>query len=358
MGVRHRAVVAWQNYGASRMAAMRDLRTWILFGLACWLALDVHQIAVGGAERGPGVRNAHGLAFDGRVSLLFGGANEREVLADTWGWNGTSWQPFAAAGPEGRTFPVMAAAQGEGVYLFGGRRVLFGRDLHAAQLLADLWSWRDQRWTRVPGNGPAARAEAAGVWDRRRRRLVVFGGYTVRGGALESLGDTWEFGDGQWHDTTTAIGPSPRHGAVAAYDDDLGEVVLFGGNGASADTWAWNGVRWRRLEAGSVPGRYNATADGGAEAMPVFRFGGWNGKSRERDAWTLRAGRWQRVFTSGPAPSPRNHAAMTYDAVRGRYVLVGGHDGRRVFGDVWEADGRGWRRALSTPALTRLDNHH
>lgn len=313
---------------------------------------------VTGAEPGPGVRNAHGLAYDGRVSLLFGGASEREVLADTWGWNGRSWSRFSAEGPEGRTFPVMVPAFGEGVYLFGGRRVLFGNDLHVAQLLSDLWSWDGQRWTRVPAVGPGARAEASGAWDPRRRRLVVFGGYTARGGAIESLGDTWEFGDGRWQARSTVISPSPRRGAVAAFDEHLGEVVLFGGNGGSADTWTWNGVRWRRLEAGQVPGRYNATASGGQAAMPLLRFGGWDGERRERDSWTLQVGLWQRVFGSDRSPSPRNHAAMTFDATRGRYVLVGGHDGRRVFGDVWEADPCGWVRVLSVPARRRLDNQH
>jgi hypothetical protein len=336
---------------------MRRIRTWVLVGVACWLGVDAHGIGAAGAQPSPGVRNAHGLAFDGRVSVLFGGANEREVLADTWAWDGRVWQRLAAVGPEGRTFPVMVAAHTEGVYLFGGRRVLFGPDLHAAQFLSDLWLWRGQRWTRVPATGPDARAEAAGAWDPRRRRLVVFGGYRARDGVLDTLGDTWEFGDGEWHQAAVH-GPSPRHGAVAVFDDDIGEVVLFGGNGASGDTWAWNGSRWRRLEAGTVPGRYNAASSAGAPGLPTLRFGGWDGERRQRDAWTLRTGRWQRALSSGPSPSPRNHAAMTYDAARGRYVLVGGHEGRRVFGDVWEADALGWRRVFSTSARSRVDNLH
>lgn len=335
---------------------MRQVCAWIQVSLLCWLALDLSQAGATSADPGPGVRNGHGLAFDGRVSVLFGGANEREVRADTWGWNGRTWRRFADVGPEGRTFAVMVAAQAD-VYLFGGRRVLFGRDLRPAQFLSDLWSWNGDHWTRVPATGPSARAEAAGAWDPRRRRLVVFGGYTARDGALDALGDTWEFGDGQWHELAVT-GPSARYGASAAYDDDLGEVVLFGGNGASADTWSWDGSRWRRLDAGDVPGRYNAAVSAGALGRPMLRFGGWDGTRRQRDTWTLRAGTWRQDVNTGPSPTSRNHAAMTYDAARGRYVLVGGHDGRRVFGDVWEADAQGWRRVFSTPARLRLDNQH
>lgn len=328
--------------------------------------LVVAAIGVAGASRttaiatdpGPGVRNAHGLAFDGQASVLFGGATDRKVVAETWAWDGMTWRRFDAPGPDGRTFPVMVAAPGDGVYLFGGRRVLFGTDLQPSQFMSDLWQWDGHAWTRIPSDGPSGRAEAAGAWDPRRRRLVVFGGYDIRDGALHRLGDTWEFGDGHWQERSGVAGPSPRHGAVAAFDDALGEVVLFGGNGGLSDTWAWNGTRWRRIDAGAVPGRYNAAASAGAPGLPVLRFGGWDGRRRQSDTWTLRSGVWVRPFSRGPTPSPRNHAAMTYDAVRRRFVVVGGHEGGRVFGDVWEADYEGWRRVHTVPARRRVENQH
>lgn len=294
------------------------------------------------------------------MSVLFGGASDREVLADTWGWDGRTWRRFELAGPPARTFPVAVSAPGQGVFLFGGRRVLFGTTLEASQLLADLWRWTGSGWTAIPGSGPSPRAEAAGAWDPRRARLVIVGGYTVRDGAVEALGDTWEFGDGKWRQHTGEDGPPPRHGALAAFDATLGEVVIFGGNGGLADTWSWNGTRWRQLDAGPAGGRYNAAGAAGHAAMPVLRFGGWDGQRRRQDAWTLRAAQWQPAFPSGgPSPSARNHAAMTFDVQRQRFVLVGGHDGRRVFGDVWEADAaNGWRRMYHLPSRPRIDETH
>lgn len=332
--------------------------------VAAWAIAAVALDLTGTAQRkrldGPGVRNAHGLAFDGRASVLFGGASDREVLADTWGWNGRTWRRFDLAGPPARTFPVAVSAPGQGVFLFGGRRVLFGATFEVSQLLGDLWQWTGSVWTAIPGSGPSPRAEAAGAWDPLRARLVIVGGYTARDGAVEALGDTWEFGDGTWRQFTGKDGPSPRYGALAAYDATVGEVVLFGGNGGLGDTWSWNGTRWRQLGAGPAPGRYNAAGAGGPEAMPVLRFGGWDGQRRRQDAWALRAGGWRPAFRAGgPSPSARNHAAMTFDVRRQRFVLVGGHDGQRVFGDVWETDaGNGWQRVFFQAARQRIDNQH
>lgn len=329
--------------------------------LFAYVAASAHvdgRTAAQTATAGPGARNAHGLAFDGRVALLFGGASERAVLDDTWAWDGRMWRRLDRSGPPARTFPLMVSAPGDGAYLFGGRRVLFGTDLQATQLLSDLWRWDGQRWVTIGADGPRARAEAAGAWDHVRQRLVVFGGYTISDSAVHPLGDTWEFGDGSWREYRGGPSPSPRHGAVAAWDATIGEVVLFGGNGGMSDSWAWNGTRWRRLDAGAVPGRYNAAAATGADGLPVLRFGGWDGRRRHGDSWVLSDGAWRRMFDRVSRPAARNHAAMTYDSVRRRFVMVGGHDGHRVFGDVWEADARGWRRAHAVAPRRRVDNQH
>lgn len=342
-----------------RWAALVRVGVCLAASVALWATSDARQVGPRSNASGPGVRNAHGLAFDGQTTVLFGGASERDVLAETWGWDGRAWRQLAASGPEGRTFPVMVAVPDAGALLFGGRRVLFGATTHPSQFLADLWSWDGRSWTPVLADGgPMGRAEAAGAWDPRRRRLVVFGGYASGRDAVEALGDTWEFGDGGWQAHAPAVAPSARHGAVAWYDVLLGEVVLFGGSGAAADTWSWNGARWLQRDAGTVPGRYNAAVSAGGDGLPVLRFGGWDGTRRRSDAWTWQIGGWQRVFASGPSPEARNHAALAFDSRRNRHVLFGGHDGLRVFGDVWEADARGWRRIFTMPPRRRVDNGH
>lgn len=307
---------------------------------------------------GPGVRNAHGLGFDGRQVVLFGGADERAVRSDTWGWDGRGWTLLATLGPPGRTFPAMASGEGA-VYLFGGNSVLFG-DSTPSLLLSDLWRWRGNGWERIEVSGPSARAESAMAWDPLRRRLVLFGGYRYGSeGRIEALGDTWEYFGAKWtrHD---GPGPGPRHGAVAAFDAAGKEVILFGGNGGKADTWAWNGARWRRVDHGPTPGRYNAVASPTGQTGPVLRFGGWFDGERHADTLVWRHQSWRPIGNVAlpDSPSPRNHSAVAYDQKRARVVMVGGHDGEQVFGDVWEWSQNRWRKVFSTPTIRRVENGH
>jgi len=311
----------------------------------------------------PGVRNGHAFAYDGRVSLLFGGATDREVVGDTWGWDGRAWQRFAVPGPPARTFAA-AAGDGQGrVFLVGGSRVLFGDDTAAAtrtaatRLLGDTWVWDGARWTEVTGNQPSPRAEAAAAWDPKRQRLVLFGGYSWADGTRTYLQDTWEFNGKAWARFATG-GPSPRSGAAIAFDPELGQVVLFGGSPAKNDTWVWDGTAWSEVPAPTPPpGRYDAAMAAPPAGGSVLRFGGWDGQARTADTWRLRGGLW--TVLKGDAPPPRNYAAMTYDVKRGCYVLFGGQDGVNVFGDVWERCGTtDWKRVAKTGPRERVANGH
>ena len=153
-------------------------------------------------------------------------------------------------------------------------------------------------------------------------------------------------------------GPAPRAGASMAFDPELGQVVLFGGTGATGDTWIWDGTAWSEVPAPTPPpGRANAAMTG-PDSGSVLRFGGWDGQVRTADTWRLRGGLWSAIKTDD-APPARNHAAMAHDTKRGCFVLVGGHDGASVFGDVWERCGTGgWKRVAKTGPRERVPNNH
>jgi hypothetical protein len=304
---------------------------------------------------GPGVRNGHGLADDGKGVVMFGGADARSVRGDTWRWDGSLWLQVSSKGPSPRTFPVMVST-GKQVLLFGGRRVLFGPEGAHDTVLADTWLWDGASWREVTGPGPPARAEAAAAYDTRRHRVVLFGGYTDVGGERRKLDDTWEW-DGTTWKRLLAPGPTARNGATMAFEPPKGPVVLFGGGpalgGASPETWEWDGHRWQRVGP-EVPGRYNSISASLSDG--ILRFGGWDGKGRVAETWRYRAGTWTLLPITGP--SPRNHSALAADPRRGRLVLFGGHDGEHVFGDTWEWDGSRWMRIADEAAELRVDNGH
>jgi hypothetical protein len=315
-----------------------------------------------------GARNAHAMAYDDardRV-ILFGGADERSVRGDTWGWDGRKWHLLATEGPPARTFPVMASDARHGrVLLFGGNRVLFGAEPAASTLLRDLWAWDGRRWHQLSDGdaGPSARAEACGAYDERRQRFVVFGGYEKTGATRRRLGDTWEWDGTSWARVAES-GPSPRNGASMTYVPPGGAtpagMVLFGGSTGTPpprdDTWLWDGQKWSLLPVQASGGRFNPVMAYDEDRRETLRFGGWTGEGRADDFWRWRDDAWLRIGEQGP--SPRNHSAWAYDRARRAIFLYGGHDGDRVFGDTWTWDGRAWNHVTKGAPLARVDNGH
>jgi hypothetical protein len=315
-----------------------------------------------------GPRNAHAMVYDEarqRVTL-FGGADERSVRGDTWGWEGERWRLLASDGPPPRTFPVMAYDRAQArILLFGGNKVLFGTDPTADTLLRDLWAWDGRRWTELRGGAgsPSPRSEACGGYDEERRRFVVFGGYEKTGATRRRMSDTWEW-DGSTWSLVAETGPSARSGAAMAYvparAGRAGGMVLFGGSTGKpppqSDTWLWDGREWKLLPVSAQGGRFNPVMAYDPARETLFRFGGWTGEARVDELWQLNADVWARTGDRGPAG--RNHTAWTYDAAHRALVLYGGHDGDRVFADTWSWDGARWNAMTELPPAMRIENGH
>lgn len=304
------------------------------------------------------VRNGHAMAYDrdNAVVVPFGGADERQVLADLWAWNGQQWRCLAEGGPPPRIFPALAYDGAEKqLILFGGNRVLFGTDEDTDPFLDGMWAWDGRAWRQIHTSTPAARAEAAVAYDSDRQRIVLFGGYRVDGGERTRFGDTWEWDGRRWEQVSSEA-PSARNGAAVTYDAQRKRVVLFGGSGTPDETWEWDGRMWEQVVSAETEGRFNSAMayDPGVDAL--IRFGGWTREGRVGGTWQYDGARWTRLTDEGPAP--RNHTAMVYDSRRGTIALFGGHDGDRVFGDTWEWNGRTWLLKTERSPRLRVDNGH
>ncbi len=293
--------------------------------------------------------------------VLFGGADAEKVCNDTWIWEGRQWQQVRSSGPQGRTFPAMAYDDTEHrVLLFGGNTVLFGNDDAAPTFLQDLWAWDGEQWILLKAEGavPPPRAEASMAFDRKRSRLVLFGGYNVAQSEINRLGDTWEWDGMAWRLVSTE-GPSPRNGAAMVYDQARERIVLFGGptNRAGAgDTWEWDGVAWHQVVSGKTAGRFNSAMAYDEARGHTIRFGGWDGHKRVADTWKYDGVAWEKIEVQGP--EPRNHTTTVYDSKRKKILLFGGHDGPRVLGDTWAWDGRQWLLLTIQEPRMRVDNGH
>src|SRR5690606_21692975 len=105
---------------------------------------------------------------------------------------------------------------------------------------------------------------------------------------------------------------------------------------------------WERVASPSAPSpRYEhaMTEDSSRQAL---LFGGTDGTAVFADTWRFDGGRWRLVVCEASPPARHGHALASYD-LAGRNLLFGGTDSSgRVLGDTWRFDGANW-----TPVATR-----
>jgi hypothetical protein len=146
-----------------------------------------------------------------------------------------------------------------------------------------------------------------------------------------------------------AGGPAARYGAAMTYDPATGDVVLFGGTGASGqtldDTWLWDGSTWSQAApADSPPARYGAQMAWDPQSQRVILLGGSGGSgcstgigtgtlisstagcAQLQDVWAWDGSDWSRLaLGQGTGQLGRYTlagASMATDATSGRIVLV------------------------------------
>jgi hypothetical protein len=282
--------------------------------------------------------------------VLFGGFHDPVFLDDTWEWDGTSWSEAQPALPPPLPGTKRRAVAGrpelriETALAFDRRReriVMFGGQ--ARRSLDDTWEWDRITWTeRLAPVRPSARHGHAMAYDETRGRLVLFGGR--ENDSSFSLADTWEWDGRTWELRSPSTVPPAREDHVMTWDAARGRVLLFGGQvcppfdncSPHGDTWAWDGNDWTQI-AGGGPARraYSALAFDQNRAR-AFLFGGLGLSGSRDDEWEWTGAAW---VSRAPLPGPvaRNSHALAFDKRRGRVVLFGGaDDGGDVFSDTWE----------------------
>ncbi len=222
---------------------------------------------------------------------------------------------------------------------------------------ADSAPWR----RRSPGVAPAARVDAAAVWDRYPGRLVLFGG-RVAGGVVSA--ETWERGPRGWRLLRPATSPPARAGHAMASDLDRRRVVLFGGEGVS-DTWEWDGTDWlERHPEEAPPVTSGAAMVYDAARRVTLLFGGQTDDGPSAETWAWDGGNWTRRQTAH-VPPPRSGADLGWDLAWGEAVLFGGLGAQhgacggvgRDCADTWVWNGIDWRQQEPDPAPAGRSGH-
>ena len=163
---------------------------------------------------------------------LFGGADEKEVKSELYYLQARKWHKIQVSrSPSARTFASMVYDPDQDrVILFGGNKVLFGKETKSTNLLNDTWQFKNGEWILIQmENAPPPRAEASMVFNPLKKSIILFGGYTIINDDYVKLADTWEFYKGTWS-KLSENGPSARNGANMVSDLENNRILLFGGS--------------------------------------------------------------------------------------------------------------------------------
>jgi hypothetical protein len=187
---------------------------------------------------------------------------------------------------------------------------------------------------------PSPRDGAVMAYDPVRKVIVLFGGYS--GTLKKDLGDTWTWNGKKWT-LVSQSGPSPRSDAGMDFDLPRKKMILFGGCASyqkQADTWSWNGVKWSKLNKKGPEERFDHAMAYYPKHKSILLFGGWFAS----DTWEWLGAKWAKRGLD----LDRDRVAMAYDKKRGKMVFFGGFAGGATYGDTWEFDGKAWVKVSET----------
>ena len=207
------------------------------------------------AGKVPVARDGHSMVYDpksGKV-ILFGGEDGATELSDTWAYDlkANEWTELRPRGarPQARCYHTMVYDPvGERMILFGGS-VLSGEEGMEAVGIDDAWAYDPQAntWTELapPRDSPSARHFTGATYDAAGGRVILFGGYDD--GSYEYLNDTWRYDPAAnaWAEFAPEKAvPPARENHTLVYDSRRDKVILFGGWGPEAglfnDIWEYD----------------------------------------------------------------------------------------------------------------------
>lgn len=221
------------------------------------------------------------------------------------------------------------------------RMLVFGGNSDRNTLRADLWELRlgeSPMWVPLDlDRRPTKRSAVGAAVDPVRRRALFVEGYLESNGeppiAALDLAKV-----PAWIDATVAPGPDLRHSPSFVWDPKRGRFLLFGGYPPSNtegrnDVWALapDPLAWTNLLPNDKTGQPSPRAQSSAVYDPVndelVVFGGVD-RSTFFDLWALSLAAtppsWREVQTTNPAPRSTSGSTMILEPSMRRLVVFGG----------------------------------
>lgn len=284
------------------------------------------------------------LAYDSKRKRVFMlGSDRGGDRPSLWSWDGERWEQHGAKGlgPSVREGHRMVYdAHRDRLVVFGGKQSWDGE----APILNELWEWNGRGWERrdQPRRGPGGRAWHIMVYDPDQRRTVLFAGNTAGAGGFKTvvMRDMWAWDGERWELLHGMLDKGPLGwNPSLVYDTRRKVLVLYTATANEAELWEWSPqVKWRRIWSGEGPGGLlmpGMVFDG----EQVVLFGGSVLAARKKpraETWTWNGRRW-RQQTPASSPPARGYAGMVWDSQRKVAVLYGGWTKQQNhWNDLWE----------------------
>ncbi|MBY0112944.1 MAG: hypothetical protein K2Y21_08990 [Phycisphaerales bacterium] len=224
----------------------------------------------------------------------------------------------------------------------------------------------DSGWTQIPSAAiEPTRVSAAIAYSQSSDEVVLFGGLADS----QALGDTWVYNAGAWTKATPAHAPSPRAFTAACGDSTRQRMVVHGGHCGvtttlagilSNATWAWNGTDWQQISSsGPAVERAAMAYDPVRDRSLLVGGTGPSGLLVNSYEFDHATSTWAALTISGTRPAPRTLASIVFDPSRDVFFLFGGLDAAGApLADTWEYDPKRalnvrWRSIAATGPAAR-----
>jgi hypothetical protein len=261
-----------------------------------------------------------------------------------------AWQRlYPAQLPPPAAAPMMTCMEFDGDLV-----AMFDANINFTAMLCWTKSLRGG-WAAYNGPAPTPRDGAVMAYDPIRDCIILFGGSLLS----VTNNEHWEYhAIGGWGQRTLATRPPHRHQATMAFDRSRGVMVLYGGERLAQasqpalrnDVWEFNGNTWTQRTTGAPSGRRQATMAFDPVGGTMLMFGGILATSnaptqpQSYETWTYDGTSW----TLHTPNTPPDGGPMATDLDRARVLMPFGQGSPYA----WEWDGSQWRMLLqASPGL-------
>ncbi len=281
-----------------------------------------------------------------KALLLAGGSSviPDSIQSDVWKWDGKVWTKITAKGPGSRRFFMGALNTKTGELNFYG-----GMDA-SYKPKRDMWYFNGKRWTKMTTNDIGTHDHHNMVYMNHLDAFLVYGGNINGYPNFDST--TWILKNGQFTKMNIP-GPGPRWHYGLVYDKLRKKAVLYGGGEKPDEHWEFDGVKWTKIITKENPGRrlyhqmvYND------DSKTIILHGGWTnqnprdaGNYTPRTTWEWNGTAWKKI-----AEEHIHARALGYDANR-KVIVALGYTGNPENSNMalWEMENGKWQQVMDYP---------